>query len=122
MPKILIIDDDEDILFSVSLILNKEGLEPITSTKAELFFQLVEDHHPELILLDVFMGRFDGRNLRLTLKSNPLYQNLPVLLFSANFKIMEDFPQYKADGFISKPFSMKELVNRIEAFLNNYSV
>lgn len=117
MHKILVIDDDEDILFAVELILKKAGFQVATSQITKGFFEIVEANKPHLILTDIFMGAYDGRKLCLTLKSNPAYQHLPVLLFSANFKAMENFEQYKADGFISKPFTIKELLSKIQSVL-----
>lgn len=109
MNKILIVDDDEDILLSVSLILKRSGFDVISLQDCRKAIQTVADEKPDLILLDINLGFCDGRQLCLELKNRQSYSH-HILLFSANPELVESIDLYKADEFIRKPFSIKAFV------------
>ena len=109
MNKILIVDDDEDILLSLSLILKRNGFEVVTLQDCRKTVQTITHENPELVLLDINLGFCDGRELCLKLKNTQHYPH-HVILFSANPELVKSIDLYKADEFIKKPFSIKEFV------------
>ena len=109
MNKILIVDDDEDILLSLGLLLSRHGFEVISLQDCRKTVQTVSDEKPDLILLDINLGFCDGRQLCLELKNRRGYAH-HILLFSANPELVEAIDLYKADEFIRKPFSIKAFV------------
>lgn len=111
--KIFVADDDKDILHIIRLMLQTKGYTVITSINANELFEYNEADLPDLILLDIWMSGLDGRKICTALKENPLTKHIPVLFVSANSNIEEITEEYKADGFIAKPFEMSQLLNKI---------
>lgn len=109
MNRILVVDDDEDILDSVSLVLRRNGFEVISLSDCRQTVERAAEIHPDLILLDINLGFCDGRQLCLELKNRHRFPH-HILLFSANPEMAESIELYKADEFIAKPFSIKEFV------------
>lgn len=114
MPKkILIVDDDPDILEVTSMILEARGYEVSTSPDGNI----IEAVMPDLLLLDIWMAGKYGSDICLDLKSREETRGIKVILISANRDISEIAAGCGADGFISKPFRMKDIVDQVEKSL-----
>ncbi|MTI23224.1 response regulator [Fulvivirga sp. RKSG066] len=111
--KVLICDDEKDILQVVKIVLEKEGYEVATESAVINAVELVEKHRPDLILMDIWIPEIGGSKAVKQLKSNPETAKVPVLLFSANNKIENIAEDSGADGYICKPFDVQDLVNGI---------
>ncbi|MCH5686782.1 response regulator [Niabella sp. W65] len=112
--RILIADDNPGILDVVSIILESEGYE-VRSTADPQHVLQIKDDPPGLILLDIWMGGTDGRNICKQLKADHATRHIPVILMSANSDIKAIAQESGADGFIAKPFEIDELISRIHA-------
>lgn len=122
MDRILVVDDNIDILQIVKIILENYGFEAEVTLNGEETFSKIDTFHPQLILMDVFLSAgVDGREICKTLKANPQTNNIRVILFSAQIKIDDTFNMWGADDFISKPFEVKELIGKIKYQLSNLS-
>lgn len=117
MQRVLIVEDDEDILFIVSFLLEEKGLSVMPLSDCKKAVAAAMSWKPHLILFDVNLGLCDGRQLCLELKTKYDFK-APILLFSANSELVADLGLFKADGFIQKPFEADELVNTIQKSLN----
>ena len=117
MNRILIVDDNNDILWVVEIILKRYGFEVMTTLKGEEVISKTKSFSPDLILLDVFLSGVDGIDVCNNLKSNPSTKDIPVIMISAhtNFKEIKKF--CKADDFMAKPFDANELVKKINYFI-----
>ena len=116
MQKILVVEDDEDILFVVARLLKKNDFEVITLSNCKDAIATAMIAHPDLILMDINLGPCDGREICLNLKVKRLF-TIPIILFSANCELEPTTSQYKADGFIQKPFEANELVDNLRYYL-----
>lgn len=116
----MVVDDDVDLLFSVQMILKKQNYEVVPLSDCTQAITTASQHQPDLILLDVNLGECDGRDICLKLKSESSSAQ-PILLFSANGEYSGSLKDYKADGFIQKPFSSAAFVAFINSYLNNQS-
>ena len=114
---LFIIDDEEDIRFSLYIWFKKMGYDVKTFSNSIELFKGCETEIPNLILLDVNLNGEDGREICRQLKSKPSF-TVPVLLFSANPANGENYKQYAASDFISKPFSLTEISNIIASYIN----
>jgi len=117
MEKVLVIDDDLDILELVKIILTGNGINVAISNKPETVNSLLRKYHPDILLMDISMGQYDGRNICKSVKKNPDFSSLPVILFSANKIDPESVTLLNADGFLQKPFDIDSLVNTIHSHL-----
>ena len=113
MEKVLIVDDNSDILWVVQTVLKRYGFEVLALPKGEDVVLRTKSFSPNLILLDVFLSGIDGIAVCNKIKDNPKTRDIPVIMFSAhtNFSDVKKF--CKANDFISKPFDVNELVNKI---------
>jgi DNA-binding response OmpR family regulator len=113
MEKVLIVDDNSDILWVVQTVLKRYGFEVLALPKGEDVVLRTKSFSPNLILLDVFLSGIDGIAVCNKIKNNPKTKDIPVIMFSAhtNFSDVKKF--CKANDFISKPFDVNELVNKI---------
>lgn len=117
MKKILVVDDDIDILNVVQLVLDANGFKVFGTPNWQQINTHIDAFKPDLILLDVSLGTQDGRNICKQLKSNNNTKHIPVILFSANHNIEKSLPECLADNFISKPFDINDLVEGINSQL-----
>lgn len=114
MKKILIVDDNYDILELIKLILDMEGYDTFGITDADDLFKIINKFEPDLILMDIMLGKLDGRDLCNTIKSTSTTSQIPVVMISASHDLRSLVQRdCKAEGFISKPFDVSFLVNKV---------
>lgn len=119
MPKILVVDDDKDLLEVTEALLVKKGFDVATHTNWEEAFEKLESFQPQLILLDVFLNGVDGLDICRQIKSMPHTRHIPVLIFSAYPSIAESvIYEYGADDFIAKPFEVSDLITKVHSVLS----
>ncbi|MEL7006558.1 MAG: response regulator [Bacteroidota bacterium] len=115
--KILICDDEEDILQVVSIILEKEGYEVTAINRVDNPIKLIKRHNPSLILMDLWIPEIGGEEALKIIKENPETAHIPIVLFSANNEIDGIAKRAEADGYIHKPFTIQHLKSYIGGFL-----
>jgi DNA-binding response OmpR family regulator len=118
MQKVMVVEDDDDILFVVSFILQRNGYSILPISKGEEAIPEALTYKPDLILFDINLGNSDGRELCLKLKTEYKF-TIPILVFSANVHLASTISKYKADGFIPKPFDVKKLVDIVNEKLSH---
>ena len=119
MKKILLIDDDPDIITVLQLLLKKKGYEVASASREEEAYSQVNFFKPDLIVLDVLLSGVDGRIICKKLKNSTASKHIPIIMFSANPGAQKNMEEFGADDFISKPFESNKLLERIEVQLSN---
>jgi DNA-binding response OmpR family regulator len=114
--KILVIDDDFDILEPISLILKEEGYLVEIMTKGEQSIKKVNEFKPDLILLDMLLSGSDGRRICATLKKSSKSKQIPIVMMSAHPGAETEAKASGADGFIAKPFETEDLINIVKEY------
>jgi CheY-like chemotaxis protein len=121
MPKkCLVVDDNVETVDIVSFILKKAGYEVLTAYDGEQGLKVAQENLPDLILLDLMMPVMDGYTMNEHLKEDPRTKNIPVIIATAKGGMEPMFENTKGapiQGYLVKPFSQKELLNRIDALL-----
>ena len=118
MPRILVVDDDKDLLEVTHALLTTKGYEVVIENNWEDAISKMDTFQPQLILLDVFLNGIDGLDICRQLKSMPHTRHIPVLIFSAYPTVAESVYEYGADDFISKPFEVNDLVQKVHSVLS----
>ncbi|HAL45154.1 MAG TPA: two-component system response regulator [Phycisphaerales bacterium] len=118
--KILIVDDEPDILWLTSLMLGKAGYEILTADSGRDVFEIIQNQKPDLLLIDLILPVIYGNWLCKQIKSSEEFKHIPIILFTAYHDIMtaEKAKSLGADGFITKPFEAKELLAKIDNILS----
>lgn len=106
--KILVIDDDVDILDIVCIVLEDNGYDTIKSSTVDILAE-IDIINPDLIILDNSIGAVSGSEICKKLKSTSTYENIPVILCSAAEELEKLSKGCGADCFLSKPFDLNEL-------------
>jgi DNA-binding response OmpR family regulator len=112
--KILLLDDNKDLLQIVQIILKGQGYETVLATCIEEAEQKIRIHKPSLILMDVFISDQDGREFCNQLKCNHETQSIRVILMSGSELDMAMMSRVNADDFMSKPFDFNDLLSRVQ--------
>ncbi len=115
--KILIIDDDQDILELIEFILKEKGFEVIASLSARILNDLLEIK-PDLILLDDWLEDSLGHELCRNIKTNPKTKHIPVIIISAAMGLAQISKECFADSYIEKPFDIDHLASKITTLLS----
>ena len=115
--KILVIDDDPDIIDFLHDFLEMQGYTPSVSTKADYLETLQDGLLPDLIVLDVFLSGKDGREIVRYLKKQEKTRHIPVIMVSAHPSSEEAARAAGAEDFLAKPFELDELLLRIQRYL-----
>ena len=119
MPKkILVLDDDNDILEILSFLLVEEGYEIMTVNCGDNVFVDINAFKPDLLLMDVMLAGMDGRSICKKIKETKLTCLLPVILISGTHDLAASLHQAGApNDFIAKPFDIENLLIKIEQCL-----
>jgi DNA-binding response OmpR family regulator len=117
MSKILVVDDDIDILSVMEILLTMKGFEVEVTAKGENTFPKIETFKPDLILLDVLISCHDGRTICRKLKANKATMHIPVIMFSAHPGAAATIAEYGANDFIAKPFDVTSLLQKVNYLL-----
>lgn len=119
MTKILLVDDEPDIVIVSKMVLEKEGYEVIVAKNGEQCMNMLEKDRPDLILLDIMLPGLDGWEICKKIKKDATTKDIPVVMFTVRVseKSVERSLEY-ADAQIGKPFETVELLNTIKHLLN----
>lgn len=117
--KILLVDDEKDILEFLSYNLNKEGYKIFTANNGEKALREAREHHPDLIILDVMMPEMDGITTCEKLRLIPEIKDTLVLFLTARSEDYSELAGFNAgaDDYVTKPIKPKLLISRIKALL-----
>ena len=119
MPHILVVDDDADLLELVTLVLKRSNYQVTALQDGEKVVPTVDSVLPDIILMDIYLGSTDGRNICKNLKTDEKYQGIPIILYSAGNITPQSIKDSLADSFIVKPFNNAEILNKIQALQPN---
>lgn len=113
--KILIIDDEEDILNFVSMVLTDANFKTFTSNNIDNALDILQKNHIDLILLDIMLPKIDGFSFNNMLKSDENLKNIPVAFITARLNAQDKIIGLKegAIDYICKPFTAEELIKRV---------
>ena len=117
--KILVVDDEIYIVHILDFSLGMEGYEVVTALDVEQALERVASERPDLIVLDIMMPKLDGYEVCRAIKSDPATKQIPVILLSAKGRNVDQKMGFDvgADDYITKPFSPRKLVERINQLL-----
>lgn len=111
---ILVVEDNHAILDVITLILESEAFNVYGLKLGENLFQTIAEFHPDAIIMDIMLPDIDGRELLDLLKAKDSTKHIPVLLISARYNESNySLNGIKADGFISKPFDINVLIDKL---------
>jgi DNA-binding response OmpR family regulator len=110
--RVLVVDDDPDILDAIRLTLEDEGYAVTTTEKGEYAENLHDGNGglPDLIILDVLLSGKDGRTICRHLKSREETRHIPIIMISAHPDARESSQDVGADAFLAKPWDIDELL------------
>lgn len=121
--KILLVDDEEDILEFLSYNLIKDGFEILTANNGAKGLALAKKHKPDLVILDVMMPEMDGVDVCQRIRELPELDETLVLFLSARAEDYSELAGFSAgaDDYITKPIKPKLLISRVNAILRRKS-
>jgi len=121
--RILVVDDEIYIVHILDFSLGMEGYEVITALDGEQALEKARAEKPDLIVLDIMMPKLDGYETCKMLKADASTKDIPVILLSAKGRNVDQKIGFEvgADDYITKPFSPRKLVERINAILGQSS-
>jgi len=119
MERVLIVDDDPDIVRLVRYNLTHSGFDVQTATTGREALDLVQKHPPDLVVLDVMLPDVDGLEVCRTLRQQSYSRRIPILMLTARGEEIDRVVGFElgADDYVSKPFSPRELVLRVKSIL-----
>lgn len=120
-PKILVVDDEPNILLSLEFLMKKKGYEVFIARNGAEAIELIGKELPHIILLDVMMPEVDGYEVCELVKKDSKLQHIRVIFLTAKSKESDIEKGYRlgADLYMTKPFSTRELMQRVGEFLNS---
>jgi two-component system response regulator VicR len=115
--RILILDDNRDILDIVHETLTYEQFDVKSTGESADVIPLVENFNPDLVILDYRVAGTNGGELCRQIKAHPKFGNTPVIIFSAYINHQDELWAYGCDAIINKPFDLNELVEKVNSLI-----
>ena len=122
MPKVLIVEDERDIVQALEYNLKKEGFETHKAYDGIQGLKLASETIPDLIILDLMLPGINGLELCKKIKKDQKTENIPIIMLTAKSEETDKIVglEMGADDYITKLFSMRELIARLKAVLKRY--
>jgi len=116
MKKILVVDDEPDIVKTLIKAIRRQGFDMVSAADGEEALERVKDSHPDLVILDVTMPKLDGIEVLQRIKGDPQTASLPVIMLTAKAgdEDMLKGYRYGANYYIPKPFKIAEVLEGIK--------
>jgi two-component system phosphate regulon response regulator PhoB len=116
---VLVADDEPDVLNLVAMNLQRAGFDILKAADGEQALQLARDEEPDLVILDLMMPALSGLEVAKLLKQSPGTARIPVLMLTAKSDEVDRIVGFElgADDYVTKPFSPRELVLRVQSVL-----
>jgi DNA-binding response OmpR family regulator len=123
MPRILIVDDEPNIVLALEILMKREGYEIRTVGDGERAVEVAEAFRPDLILLDVMMPRMDGFEVCQRIRADASLKDISIVMLTAKGREVEREKGLAlgADLYITKPFSTREVVRKVKEMLASKS-
>ncbi|MEW5806434.1 MAG: diguanylate cyclase [Acidobacteriota bacterium] len=117
--KILIVDDEKDNVNCLARWFEREGLDIISAYDGQHALDMVEKHHPDLIILDIIMPGLDGLEVARRLKADSMFWSIPIIMLTAKHEMKNKVEGFRigVDDYVTKPFDFEEVDARIKAML-----
>lgn len=117
--RVLIVDDEQDIVESIKFHLELENFECIEAYDGEEALEKAQQEKPDLILLDIMLPKVDGYKIARLLKFDKLYRDIPIIMLTAKAqkRHIELGKETGADKYVTKPFEIDELITLIKKYL-----
>jgi len=118
--KILVVDDEVDLVETVRFPLELEGFDVLVSYNGEDALNQARKEKPDLIILDLMLPKLDGYKVCRLLKFDERYKHIPILMLTAKTQEKDKIlgKETGADEYITKPFEMDYLMKKVKAYLN----
>ena len=118
--KILIVDDEVDLVETLRFPLEIEGFDTLVSYNGEDGLNQARKEKPDLIILDLMLPKLDGYKVCRLLKFDEKYKDIPILMLTAKTQEKDKIlgKETGADEYITKPFEMDYLLEKVKAYLN----
>ncbi len=119
MPKILVIDDEQNLRKLAGINLTARGHRVLTAPSGERGLKLAQLEHPDLILLDLMLPGISGWDVLMTLKADRRLRKIPVIILTAVEQEREEnkIRSMRASGYLVKPFGIDKLLHKVEQVL-----
>lgn len=120
MKKILIVDDEADIIEILQFVSEANGYECITAMDGEEGLRLAKESNPDLIILDVMMPKINGYKISRLLKYDSKYKDIPIIMITARSQEEDKLigEETGANEYITKPFKIDEVLDTIKRYLD----
>lgn len=122
LPRVMIVDDDKDILDLLKYNFEKEGLVVVTVNDSEDAIRVAHDFLPELIILDIMMPKTSGIELCRTFRSIRLFEDVYIFFLTAKSDLCEAALETGGDDFIEKTIGLRSLTSRVSSVLKKHLV
>ena len=119
-PTILLVDDEPNILLSLDFLMRKNGYKVLLARNGTEALQLLSEHLPNLVILDIMMPDVDGYEICTRIKNSTDYSSTKVIFLSAKSKESDISKGLEkgADAYITKPFSNRGLLDKVQELLS----
>ncbi|MAX33471.1 MAG: two-component system response regulator [Halomonadaceae bacterium] len=120
MAKVLVVDDEPNIVLSLEFLMQQAGFEVITAVDGESALTRIAEMPPDLVLLDISLPGISGFDVLERLRAMPSSARLPIIMLTAHGREVEREKGLAlgADDYITKPFSTQALVDKVKALLD----
>lgn len=120
-PRILVVEDEDNIALALDYVLTREGYEHDRIANGAEALPRIRQTHPDLVLLDVMLPEMSGYEICQNVRMDPALKDVRILMMTARGSAMERRKGLAlgADGFIAKPFELKELREEVGRLLQN---
>jgi DNA-binding response OmpR family regulator len=117
--KILVVDDEVDLVETLKFPLEMEGYQVLTSYNGEDGLNKARTENPDLIILDLMLPKLDGYKVCRLLKFDEKYKHIPILMLTAKTQEKDKILGLEtgANEYLTKPFEIDELINKIKSYL-----
>ncbi len=118
---VLIVDDEPNIVLSLEFLMNQAGFDVSVARDGEEALDAVKRQAPDLILLDIMIPKRDGYEICKSVRANPERKDTPIIILTAKGRDTEREMGMAAgaDDFITKPFSIRDVVERVERLMKS---